>query len=141
MKIHLVTPTKSLLHTSWTAVGGWCVTAGWDSAVPRNRDAGEVGKDSKLVKLTGALITALYLLLTHGYLMKYTDLSFDKSVWGFFLEKRGNKCIRALTRSKIRGIRIVWGSLSRQSSHELMMTLGLLPPMSDMTDRQPSGDM
>lgn len=93
------------------------------------------------MKLTGALIIVIYSLLTHDPLMKYTDLPFDKSVWGLFLEKRGSKCIRALTTSKIRGIRIVWGSPSRKSGHELMMTLGFLPPMSDMTDKQPSGEM
>lgn len=60
-----------------------------------------------MMKHTGALILVLYLLLTHGHLMKYTDFAFDKSVWGFFLEKKGSKCIRALTTSEIRGIRIV----------------------------------
>lgn len=94
-----------------------------------------------MVKLIGALIIVIYLLLTHGPLMKYPDLPFDKSVWGFFLVKRGGKRIRALTTSKRRGIRIVRGSPSKQSSHELMMTLGFLPPMSDMTDKQPSGEM
>lgn len=59
------------------------------------------------MKLTGALIIALYLQLRHGHLVKYPDLPSDKSARGFFLEKKGSKCIRALTTSKIRGIRIV----------------------------------
>lgn len=56
-------------------------------------------------------------------------------------EKKGTECIKAVTTSKIRDIRNVWGFIFRQSSHELMMTLGFLPQMSDITDKQPSQDM
>lgn len=56
-------------------------------------------------------------------------------------EKKESECIIALTTSKIRDIRNVQGFISRQSSHELMMTLGFFPQMSDMTDKQPSRDM